>query len=150
MDKNEENKVVEDFRDIGRLEKEFRKTAYGKFMIVATIILCVLTVIGLGLAVFEAIVNFRNLDMNIYQPIIDLGKLCRHCGIDGLFYTAIFYTCILPMLMKDKKETDEKETKKPKGNIGTLWLIAFAIIVLGYTLSFIVDVVPIVGRIIAM
>ena len=70
MEKREENKV-EDLRNIEHIEKEFRKTKYGKFMMVATIIFCVLTVIGLGIAVFEAIVNFRNLDMNIYQPIID-------------------------------------------------------------------------------
>lgn len=145
MGKNEENNVVEDFRDIERLEKEFRKTAYGKFMMVATILFIVLLAIGLGIAVFEAIVNFRNLDMNTYQPIIDLGERCRHCGGSGAFYAAIFYTCILPVLIKD-----EKEYKKNNNYIATLWLVSFAIIVLGYTLNFITDVVPIVGRIMAM
>ena len=144
MDKNEE-KIVENLKDIELLEKEFRKTKYGKFMMVATILFIVLFVIGMGIAVFEAIVNFRNLDMNAYQPIIDLGELCRHHGGSGAFYAAIFYTCILPVLRKD-----EKEYKKNNNHIATLWLVAFAIIVLGYTLGFIIDVVPIAGRILAM
>ena len=149
MSENEEKKV-ENLKDIELLEKDFRKTIYGKFMMAATILFIVLVIIGLGIAVLEAIVNFRNLDMNTYQPIIDLGEHCRDCGGEGAFYVAIFYTCILPMLMKDNKEADEEKFKKSKKNVVTLWLIAFAIIVLGYTLSFIIDVVPIVGRIMAM
>lgn len=140
-----EEKEVKNLKDIERLEKQFRKTTYGKFMMVATILFIVLVVIGLGIAIFEAIVNFRNLDMNTYQPIIDLGELCRHHGGNGAFYAAIFYTCILPVLLKD-----EKEYKKNNNYIATLWLVAFAIIVLGYTLGFIFDVVPIIGKIMAM
>ena len=141
MGKKEENKV-EDLRNIERIEKEFRKTKYGKFMMVATILFIVLVGIGLGIAIFEAIVNFRNLDMNTYQPIIELGELCRHHGGNGAFYAAIFYTCILPVLIKD-----EKEYKKNNNHIATLWLVAYAIIVLGYTLGFIINVVPIVRKI---
>jgi len=141
MEKNEE-KNVENFKDIELIEKEFRKTIYGKFMIAVTLLFCVLIFIGLGIAIFEATVHYRNLDMNMYQPIIDLGELCMHCGGSGVFYAGIFYTCILPMLMKDNK--------KPKTKIETLWLVLFFIIVLGYTLNFVTDVVPIVGRIIAL
>ena len=143
MEENKEKKV-ENLKDIELLEKTFRKTTYGKFMMVATILFIVLVVIGLGIAIFEAIVNFRNLDMNTYQPIIDLGKLCRHHGGDGAFYAAIFYTCILPVLK------DDKEYKKNNNYIATLWLVAFALIAIGHTLGFIMDVVPIVGRIMAM
>ena len=139
-----EGKKVENLKDIELIEKDFRKTTYGKFMMVATILFIVLVVIGLGIAIFEAIVNFRNLDMNTYQPIIDLGELCRHHGGDGAFYAAIFYTCILPVLK------DDKEYKKNNNYIATLWLVAFALIAIGHTLGFIMDVVPIVGRIMAM
>ena len=144
MSENQEKKV-ENLKDIERFEKEFRKTKYGKFMMITTILFIVLIVIGLGIAIFEAIVNFRNLDMNIYQPIIDLGELCRHCGGSGTFYAAIFYTCILPVLIKY-----EKEYKKNNNYIATLWLVAYALIVLGYTLKLITDVIPIIERIIAM
>lgn len=153
-EKNEEKigkKIADELKDIKLLGKEFRKTTiYGKFMMVATILFILLIVIGTGITVFEAVVNSRNLDRNIYQPIIDLGECCRHNGWDGIFYMALFYTCILPMSMKNNKETDEKKSKKPKENLGTLWLIVFVIIAIGYTLSFIIDVVPIIGRIMAM
>ena len=145
MEENEEKKV-ENLKNLELLAKEFNKTIYGKLMMSAMIVFCVFAVIGLGIGVFEAIVNFRNLDMNKYQLIIDFGKICRDSGGDGVFYAAIFYTCILSALIKDEK----KEYKKNNDYMATLVLVAFAIIVLGYTLGFIIDVLPLIKQAFAM
>ena len=69
--------------------------------------------------------------MNTYQPIIHLGEFCRHHGVNGVFDAVIFYTCILPVLIKD-----EKEYKNNNKYIATLWLIVFAITVIAIYIRF--------------
>ena len=54
-------------------ELDFYKTDLGKFMKLVEIIGCILVVIGLGLAVFEAVVHAKNLEEQ-YQSIIDFGN----------------------------------------------------------------------------
>ena len=74
----------------GKKEKEldFYKTNLGKFMKIVEIIGCILVVLGLGLAVFEAVVHAKNLQEQ-YQSIIGVGNSAITYGLICLLANGI-------------------------------------------------------------
>lgn len=144
MSGNEEKKA-ENLKDMKIQGKEINKTAYGKFLIIVIILFCVITFIGLGISVFKAIIYFKGFDIDKYQPIIDLGNLCMNTGLDGIFYSGIFGICTLPVVTKY-----EKEYKNNNKTIMKLGVVSTSAIALGYLLSFIIDAVPIIVKIMTM
>ena len=59
------------------------------------------------LAVYEAIAYEKSLlDINTYQKVIDIGGICLECGGTSLFFYLLFYSGIIPNMMKDNKKVD--------------------------------------------
>lgn len=110
MNKVEEKKVSQNTNEQKLLEKEFHKTTFGKFVKIIVIVAMVAIAIGLVLGIFEAIVYARNLDINKYQTIIDLGEICFDCGGSSIFFCMLFYACLLPALMKEKEHKLNKKS----------------------------------------
>ena len=138
MNKNEGKKL--DLNELDSIEKEFAKTAYGKFMRVIVIMALVAIVIGwLGIPIFETIIHVRNLDINKYQTIIDFGKSCAGYGGKSLLFSMFFYAGVLPAMMKDKKK-DEKSTKKSNTTLTILVLTIFTLCMAGPMLKLVTEI----------
>lgn len=121
------------------IEKDFHKTTFGKFMKIILIMSMIAIAVGLIIGVFEAIVYAKDLDINKYQTIISLGDICFDCGGSSVFYGMLFYACILPALMKDKKK-DENSTKKSNKTSTILVLTLFALCMAGPMLKLVNEI----------
>lgn len=139
MNKNEEKKL--DLNVLDRIEREFSKTIFGKFMRVILIMAIVAIVIGwLGIPIFETVIHIRNLDINKYQTIIDFGKICAECGGKSILFSMLFYVGVLPVLMSDNTNKDDKSVKKSQKNLSTIILVLFALCMGGPMLKLISEI----------
>ena len=153
--KNDEKKVNGySEEELKLMEKEFTKTKFGKFMVAVLIISCILIAIGLIFSVFQAIVYARNLDIDQYQPIIDLGDTCMDYGGKGMFLSMFVYLIMLPIVnLKDDEKTN-KDNKKNNSEISKiikspLLKIIIVASVLISLLNLLYDIGFIVGQLIA-
>lgn len=117
------------------------KTKFGKFISVILVISCILFVIGLGLMFFEVIVNVKNLDVDAYQSIIDLGNVCMKYA--GSFSITVVTPGII--FMSDNKNLNKKSIKNK------VPFFKSVIVILGviYIINLMYDIGFVVGEFIA-
>ena len=155
MSEKNENKNSANLEEYQKIGKEFTKTNFGKFMAVVAILSFILIVIGLGLAVFEAIIYAKDLDVNKHQPFIDLGDICMEYAEDGGLLCLFVYGIMLPLLNKNNAEKDKTTSaNKKEFDIATILKSPFIKVIIVLYVFLLVfncfhDIGYIVGQIIA-
>ena len=104
--------------ELKSMEKEFTNTKFGKFIVAVLIISSILMVVGIILSIFQSIIYVRNLDIDKYQPIIDLGDICMDYGGDGAILCMFVYIIMLPRLnLKNNEKTNKIDNNSEITNI---------------------------------
>ena len=98
MNKEEKKAINKELQEEQlRMEKEFHKTPFGKFMRVLLILTIIAMIIGF-------IIGFAGYAMELEQPIRDFASNCVKYGGISSFFCMMVYCIFVPEIMGNKEE----------------------------------------------